>query len=350
MVEALGAVLARELVAADLPRVRGDPDRQPLVIMARGADQLALVVVRNLDPVHRAVEHRMRKLRQPRLQRDFPAERERRADQTVAQAIGALAGKAHGGCGLSHGLRSGQFAQEGDHLRAGPARVTVARGASEVGGGGVTGGEIVHGGSSRGLIIGGRAKPVCGALERGAKRLPQARTRAAAYAAKPSGPDGPRPAFEGPKQKTAFYANVAHHPQPATSRPARPPRRRICKGPRPAPQHFLVMEVLERYFGDGRRPGPDPPSLDMRAPSAGMVDGIAVGRCGNFKGHGRFLSVRGLRGTGLVIQVGVCRTVENQALTNVLTTEIRAQIANTTIANKKTSKNTRIFPSTLFEN
>tara|TARA_B000000460_G_scaffold245558_1_gene217421 strand:+ start:840 stop:1286 length:447 start_codon:yes stop_codon:yes gene_type:complete len=148
------------------------------------------------------------------------------------------------------------------------------------------------------LIKGGRAQPVSGALERGAKRLPQARTRAAAYAAKPSGPDGPRPAFEGPKQKTANYANVAARPQPATSRPARPPRRRICKGPRPAPQHFLVIEVLERYLGGGRRSGPDPPSLDMRAPSAGVIDGIAVGWCGDFKGHGRFLSVRGLREPG----------------------------------------------------
>ena len=148
------------------------------------------------------------------------------------------------------------------------------------------------------------------ALERAAKRVPQARTRAAAYAAKPSGPDGPRPAFEGPKQKTqAHYANVAARPQPATSPPPPPPRRGICKGPRPTPQHFLVMEVLERYLGGGRRPGPDPPSLDMRTPTAGMVDGIAVGWCGDFKGHGRFLSVRGLRGTGLVIGNGGCRKI-----------------------------------------
>jgi len=70
------------------------------------------------------------------------------------------------------------------------------------------------------------------------------------------------------------------------------------------------MEVLESYLGSGSRPGPDPPSLDMRAPAAGMVDGIAVGRCGDFKGHGRFLSVRGLRGTGLVIQVGLCRKIK----------------------------------------
>ena len=69
------------------------------------------------------------------------------------------------------------------------------------------------------------------------------------------------------------------------------------------------MKVLKRYLGGGRRPGPDPPSLDMHAPAAGVVDGIAVGWCGDFKGHGWFLSVRGLRGTGLVIQVGGGRTV-----------------------------------------
>ena len=145
----------------------------------------------------------------------------------------------------------------------------------------------------------------------GAKRHRQARTRARAYARKPSGPHGPRPAFEGLKQKTqANYANVAARPQPATSRPTRPPRRGICKGPRPAPQHFLIMEVLERYLGGGRRPGPDPPSLDMRTPAAGVVNGIAVGWCGNFKGHGRLLSVRGLRGTGLVIGKGDCRKIK----------------------------------------
>ncbi len=38
------------------------------------------------------------------------------------------------------------------------------------------------------------------------------------------------------------------------------------------------MEVLERYLVGGRRPGPELPSLDMSAPAAGMVDGIAVGR------------------------------------------------------------------------
>ena len=117
--------------------------------------------------------------------------------------------------------------------------------------------------------------------------------------------------LRGQNKPTAAPATVAAHTQPAPSPQAPTRRQGIFKGPRPAPEHFLVTEMDQRNLVRAARAGTDAPGLDMGAPAAAVLAEAAVGRRRNFNGHFRFLSVRGLRGTGLVIQLGVCRTVEN---------------------------------------
>src|SRR5690606_2420236 len=87
-VPAFRDILARDLLTADLPGVVEQPGAESIVVASRGADQHAVVVVRLLLTVERPVEQRMGELLQPRLERDFPRERERGAGEAVAQFVG----------------------------------------------------------------------------------------------------------------------------------------------------------------------------------------------------------------------------------------------------------------------
>ena len=129
-----GGGMRAEPVRPAKPFAHGEQrHRQPFVIAARGADQLALVEMRHLHPVQRAVHRGFRQRIEAAPERGGPRQVERLALQPRAQAIGRLAAHPRRLRRALHRMRGRQLAQEEGLARDGPAVMAGGRGGGEGG-------------------------------------------------------------------------------------------------------------------------------------------------------------------------------------------------------------------------
>ena len=99
-------------------RLRSDsrPSGEPLVELARSADQLAVAVMRHLDAVERAVERGVGKLVVAVPEGGFPGDVERLALEPVAQPVRGFAAHPDAARRRADRVRGGKLAQEIGHL------------------------------------------------------------------------------------------------------------------------------------------------------------------------------------------------------------------------------------------
>src|SRR5690606_19451255 len=116
-----GGAVAPEHRRAGAVAHRQQRDGEALVVLAVSPDQLALVVVRHLDAVERALERGVGEVVVAVAERGFPGDVERLTLQSRAQLVGRAAVHADRPRGGADRVGRGELAEEFGHLGLGPA-------------------------------------------------------------------------------------------------------------------------------------------------------------------------------------------------------------------------------------